>query len=198
MKRQLAYFVIAFVLAIFPGVSMAEDSILGEWISVQRTKGGLGSAKTYNREGVVNGTFGALVDFTYKITGNKLTLSFPDAADRVRNYQIHDAKLTLTDGSDNKQQLTCLSGDAMSGIIGKWIGDHYTGQKQILLFTASENCYLAVPMVSTKGSYQIKGDTLTESFEGKGKQDWKWSIKDNVLTLTDIVQDKTEKYTRRK
>jgi len=198
MKRQLAYFVIAFVLAIFPGVSIAEDSILGEWISVQRTKGGLGSAKTYNREGIVNGTFGALVDFTYKITGNKLTLSFPDAADIVQNFQIHDSKLTLTDGSGNKQELTRISDDAKAGIIGKWIGDHYTGQKQILHFTASENCYLAVPMVSAKGSYQIKGDTLTESFEGKGKQDWKWSIKDNVLTLTDVTQDKSEKYMRKK
>jgi|WetSurMetagenome_2_1015567.scaffolds.fasta_scaffold148087_1 hypothetical protein len=198
MKRQLAYFVIICVLCISSSVSIAEDSILGEWISVHRTKGGLGSTKIYNREGIVNRTFGALVDYTYKVTGNKLTLSFPDAADIVQTLQIDDTKLILTDGSGNKQELTRLSGDAKYGIIGKWTGDHYTGKKQILHFTESNNCYLAVPMLSAKGSYQIKDDTLTETFEGKGKQVWQWSIKDNVLILTDLTQGNSEKYMRKK
>jgi hypothetical protein len=198
MKRLLTYFAIAFVIAIFPAISRAENPILGEWISVQRTKGGLGSAKVYTREGIVTGTFGALVDFTYKATGNQVTLSLPGADDIVQTFQIDGTKLILTDVSGNKQELIRMSGDAKSGIIGKWIGDHYTGKKQILHFTELNNCYLAVPMVSAKGSYQIKGDMVTEAFEGKGKQEWKWAIKDNVLILMDNTQGKSEKYMRKK
>jgi hypothetical protein len=54
-----------------------------------------------------------------------------------------------------------------------------------------------VPFESIKGSYQIKGDLLTESFEGKSKLEWKWLIKNNELILTD-AQGKSERYMRKK
>jgi hypothetical protein len=179
-------------------MSHSENSVLGEWVSVERTKGGLGTAKIYTADGAVHATFGALVDFKYKIIGNKLTLSFPDAADIVQNVEINGTKMILTDDTGNKQELTRISGDAKFGIIGKWMGDHYTGQKQILHFTTLKNCYLSVPMISAKGTYQVKGDNLIESFEGKNKKEWRWAIDDNVLTLTEAAQGKPEKYMRKK
>ncbi len=197
MKRQWLYFVIVVVLAITPALSIAADSILGEWISVERSKGGLGAAKNYNKDGTVQATFGALVDFKYKVTGKKITLSFPEADDIVQKFEIKDSKLVLTDATGNKQELTRISDDAITGLLGKWTGVHYTGAKQILHFTAAHNCYLAVPMISADGTYIIMGDILTESYKDKGSQNYKWTIRDNVLILTD-GQGKTEKYMRKK
>jgi hypothetical protein len=197
MKRQIINSLIALVIVITPGLGAA-DSILGEWISVERTKGGLGEAKTYEKDGTVHATFGALVDFKYKRTGDKLRLSFPGADDIVQKMEIRGSKMILTDKAGNKQELTHIDGHAKAGIIGKWTGDHYTGQKQILHFTASKNCYLAVPMLSAKGTYQIKGDMLIESFDGKGKTDMKWAIHDSLLILTDAAQGETKKYKRKK
>jgi len=197
MKKRYTFFAIVIVVAIFTAVSMAQDSFLGEWLFVQRSRGGLGSTKSYSREGTVTVTYGALVDFTYKVAGNKLTLSFPSEADVVQNSQIEGNKLILTDPSGRKQELTRLSGNPESGIVGQWMGDHYTGQKQILHFTNAGNLYLSVPMVSTNGSYEINGDLLTESFESKGKKEWKWAIKDNLLALTDSA-GRTETYVRKK
>ena len=197
MSKPYALFAIVVAVAISPTVSIGENSLLGEWLSVQRSTGGLGSTKSYSREGVVTGTYGALVDFTYKVAGGKLTLSFSGEPAVVQNFQIEGSKLILTDSSGRKQELNRLSGNAESGIVGQWTGDYYTGQKQILHFTDSGNLYLSVPMVSTKGSYEINGDLLTESFEGKGKKEWKWVIKDNVLTLTDAA-GKSETYMRKK
>lgn len=199
MKKQLHFLLLIFIILAWGTPICAQSSIVGEWISVERSKGGLGSAKTYIADNTVQATFGALVDFKYKLDGNKITLSFPGADDIVQKIEIKDTKMILTfETTGGKQELTRIGGDPKSGIIGKWTGDHYTGGKQILHFTTSNNCYLSVPMISAKGSYQIKDDTLRESFEGQKKAEWKWAIQDNVLTLTDKKQGKTEKYMRKK
>jgi hypothetical protein len=200
IKRQMVNLVITMVLIITPSLSVAANSLLGEWISVERSKGGLGAAKNYTQDGNVRATFGALVDFKYKIVGKKLTLSLPQvpkATDIVQTFQINGDKLTLTDDTGNKQELTRMPGAGNSGIIGKWTGDHYTGAKQILHFTKEQNCYLAVPMISADGTYTIMGDVLSESYKDKGSQHYKWAIQDGVLTLNDS-QGKTEKYMRKK
>jgi len=200
MKRQFITCLIAIAFLITPGLSAAADSILGEWISVERTKGGLGAAKNYSKVDSVQATFGALVDFKYKLDGKKLTLSLPqvpEASDIVQTFKIDGDKLTLTDDSGNKQELTRIPGAGNSGIIGKWTGDHYTGAKQILHFTKEQNCYLAVPMISADGTYTIMGDVLSESYKDKGSKHYKWTIQDGVLTLNDS-QGKTEKYMRKK
>lgn len=196
MKRQFFYLTISLLLAIFPTLSNAESQILGEWYSVQRSNG-LGSAKTYSEDGTVYVTFGALVDFKYELKGDKLTISFPKADDIIQKVEIKNGNMTLTDAAGNKQELTRMDGNTSIGIIGKWTGDHYTGKKQILDFTAGKTCHLAVPMLSVKGTYQVKGDTLTESFEEKGTKDWKWAIHDNLLMLTETGQGKSEKYIRK-
>jgi len=200
MKRQLIRCLIVIASFIPPGLSAAADSILGEWISAESTKGGLGAAKNYSKDGSVQTSFGALVDFKYKLDEKKLTLSLPqepEASDIVQTFKIDGDKLTLTDDSGNKQELTHMPGAGNSGIIGKWTGDHYTGSKQILHFTKEQNCYLAVPMISEDGTYTIMGDVLSESYKDKGTKHYKWTIQDGVLILNDS-QGKTGKYKRKK
>lgn len=190
------------LLTIITAVTLnaAESPILGEWISVERTKGGLGSARNFAADGVVQATFGAFVDFQYKLDGNKLTLTLVmpgGAPDIVQQVEIKDATMTIAMGTQEKQELTRIAGTPQSGIIGKWTGNHYAGGKQILQFTPSNNCYFSLPMKSTKGTYQINGDKLIEVFGGQNKTEWIWSIDNDVLTLKQ-AEGKTQKYMRMK
>ena len=187
---------IALFLAVLLDDCIAEESIIGEWLAVERTRGGLGASKSYRPDGIVNSTFGALVDFKYETIGNKLILSFSNEPDKAQVFEISGAKLILSNESGLKEELTRLSGDEHSGIVGKWIGDHYTGAKQILHFTARHNCYLAVPMMSANGSYLINGNKLTETYDN-GKEDLKWAISENILTLSNTHTGENKKYMRK-
>lgn len=197
MKKLALLFSTICILFVLISVGIANELLLGDWRSVVRSKGGLGSAKAYKSDGIVYVTYGALVDFKYTLQGNMLIFSFPDADDIVQTVEVQDTKLTLIDQAGNKEELTRAEGDPKAGIIGKWTGDHYTGQKQTLHFTASKNCYLSVPMIFAKGKYQVKGNTLIESYEGKDDYVWIWSIQEDVLTLTSTKNEKVEKYKRK-
>jgi hypothetical protein len=143
MKYMLNFCV--FIFALFPLQAEATESIHGEWISVNRTKGGLGATKTYKQNNQMISTFGALVDFEFKLDKNQLILSIPNTPDITQNVIFSDTKLILTDKSGNKQELTRLDKKGSANIAGRWIGNHYTGAKQILHFTDKQNCYFSVP-----------------------------------------------------
>lgn len=49
---------ISLVLAFYSSILKSDDLITGTWISDQRSKGGLGSTKTYDNEGKVTATYG--------------------------------------------------------------------------------------------------------------------------------------------
>ena len=198
MKRVRLYLVLAAVLLVAPAIAGAAESIVGEWLALDRTRDGLGVARTYTGDGSVQASHGSLIDYRYNLAGKKLVLSAPPREATVLYVEIKGAQLTLTDISGNQQKLTRISGDSKSGIIGKWTGDHHTGRKQIMHFTEARNCYVSVPIVSEKGSYSIKGDTLTETFKGKrGTGRWQWEIYNDVLTLTGLDKDEKERYRRK-
>ena len=194
MMQPLVRMLLALSLSF--SVIEGDDPITGVWVSVQRSRGELGGTKTYDREGNITATYGALVEFKYEISGNKIIMSFPGEPDLYLSFQLNGNKLTLIDDSGNSQELSRLSADAAFEIIGKWTGKHYTGAQQILQFTKSNDCYLSVPMISEDGSYLIKGNVLLERFNGKGEKEWEWSIEDSVLVLRDS-SGKREMYSRR-
>lgn len=198
MKRQSLYLALAAVLIICPAIAAGAESILGEWLALERTRDGLGVTKTYTKGGSVEATYGSLIDYRYNLAGKKLILSAPPKEPFVLYVEIKGSKLTLTDISGNKQKLTRVSGNQQSGIIGKWSGDHHAGKKQVMHFTASRNCYVSVPIVTEKGSYNIKGDNLTERFKGKrGERKWQWTIDYDILSITSRTKDESEKYRRK-
>jgi len=196
MIRLAQYLVLAAVTIVCPAIAAASGAIFGEWLALER-KDGLGVAKTYTQNGGVQATYGALIDYRYKLAGKKLVLSSPPNEAIVRYVEINAAKLILTDLSGNRQKFTRISGDVRSGIIGKWTGDHHTGRKQVMHFTAAKNCYVSVPIVTEKGSYSLKADTLTEKISGKRTENWQCSIDNDVLTLTSPGKDKSEQYRRK-
>jgi hypothetical protein len=62
--------------------AVAGDDVVGMWSSSSRTKGGLGSQRTFTEDGNVTNTFGALVDFKYEVNGSQVTMALlaPDGS----------------------------------------------------------------------------------------------------------------------
>lgn len=197
MKRQLLHLALAAFLIFCPAIGAATESILGEWIAMEKTKDGLGVVKAYTKDGNVQATYGALIDYRYTLAGKKLTLSSPPKEPAVLYIEMKGPKLILTDISGNKQKLTRVAGNQKSGIIGKWAGDHHTGQKQVMHFTASKKCYISVPILTQKGTYNIKANNLTETFKNKGTEKLQWAIDNEILLITSRAKNISEKYKRK-
>jgi hypothetical protein len=197
MHRLSLSLTLVAVLIICSGAETKAASILGEWVALVRTKEGLGLSKTYTKDGTVQVIYGALHEYRYNLAGKKLVISSPPQEPSVLYVELKSSKLILTDIAGNKQKLTRVSGSEKSGIVGKWSGDHHTGRKQVLHFTASRNCYISVPIITENKSYTIKADKLTETFKGKKTEEWQWAIDEDILTLSNITKETSEKYRRK-
>ena len=182
------------------GLKADQNPLVGEWVSVSRSRGGLGGAKIYESDGKVIATFGALIDLKYKISeGTLLLVDEKGSPFWDTNVNIQGSTMILKDRkTGQEQELKRIGETDRSGIIGKWIGDHYTGNKYIMHFTTSGNCYFAVPMVQTNGRYNLNGDKLTEEFPEKGKTKYNMALKNEILTLTTIEEKGIEKYKKKK
>jgi len=201
MKTRVLILLSALLFMLSPQCLYAnDDPLIGEWVSATRTKGSLGGSKYFNKDGTVIVTFGALVDFTYKTKDNILSL-YDDKgtfiADNEFKFSGSNLILKNTKGGE-AQELTRVQGEPLPNIIGKWVGDHYTGKKQCIHFTKGLNCYFSVPFEQVKGTYKVNGDTYTEEFSEKEKTEWKISIENDLLTLTKKDGSKVEKYRKKK
>jgi hypothetical protein len=58
--------------------SAAANELTGVWSAHARTRGGLGAQWVFAANGEATATFGALVDFTYTIEGNRITMTSGD------------------------------------------------------------------------------------------------------------------------
>jgi hypothetical protein len=201
MKGNCLIVLAVVCLGALASVSLAaENPVLGEWVPVSTTKGGLGGTRTFETNGTVVVAFGAALNLKYKVENSELVLSDETSTPvQSLDFTITGTTLTLTNSkTGKKEELTRVKGSEGKGLVGKWIGDHYTGQKQIMHFTTNMNCYLSVPFQSVSGSFSVVGDTLTEEFPNEGKTEWKWEIAEDVFTLTKKSGNKTEKYKRKK
>jgi hypothetical protein len=201
MKAIAVIFLSALLLAQSPQVLLAgDDPLIGEWVSTTRSKGGLGGSRYFKNDGTVIVTIGALIDFKYKITENILQLyDETGALVTSQEFKISGSDLLLHEIKTGKEQkLTRVQGDPLPNILGKWVGDHYTGGKQCMHFTQGLNCYFSVPFGQAKGTYKVNGETYIEESPEKGKTEWKISIKDDLLTLTKKDGSKIEEYKKKK
>jgi len=186
-------------LCLLPGLSVAQDTPIGEWVPVSTSRGGLGGTRAYDTNGVVSVGFGAVLNLKYKLDDGKLSIMGENCPLPPQTFTIAGDTLTLTNPkSEKEQKLTRVKNSGGDGIVGKWTGDHYTGAKQVMHFTTNMNCYFSVPIISLTGYFSLDGNKLTEEFPKKGKTEWKWEVKDDVLTMTKTDGSKTEKYKRQK
>lgn len=162
-----------------------ENSIIGEWFPVDTSAGGIGSGFEFFDDGKYTQISGAYLILKYDVEGDTLTTYFPDEPSIEQKMDINGDKMRLIDRDGNIEELSRISGGLENGIVGKWTGDHYTGGKQIIVFTESQNEYFSVPMYSSSGMYEVLGDTIMlYGDEDNSTSKFQWSVSDNKLTIT--------------
>lgn len=172
-----------------------ENLMVGEWFPLNTSSGGLGAGYTFNEDGKFTTILGAYVAFKYKLEGDTLIMILPGAGENKVKVEVNSTKLIFIN-NDKNTELTRIAGDNNTGIIGKWSGDHDTGSKQIIDFTASEDMYLSVPMTTRQGTYEIKGE-IVELLE-ETNSSYRWSVMGDSLTLKTIADEKSYKFVRMK
>lgn len=181
-------------------VYAGDNPLIGEWVSTVRSKGGLGGSRYFSADGTVIVTYGALIDLKYKTTGNILSL-YNENKELVTEHEFMFSGTNLllkevTTGREDK--LTRVEGESVHNIIGKWVGDHYTGGKKCMHFTEGQNCYFSVPFFQGKAKYKVDGDAYVEESVEKGLTEWKVSIEGDLLILTKKDGSKLEEYRKKK
>ena len=176
-------------------IEQKEDLIVGEWFPLNTSRTGLSSGYTFTADGNFTAVSGAYVVFKYKHEGDTLIMTMPGDEQEVKQkIELTDTKLSLSQTGPDKvtvkvTELTRVSGDSKTGIIGKWTGDHYSGVKQTMYFTPELNQYFSLPMNSKEGTYKIKGNFL--EFSGQEIK-FQWSVNEDTLTLKVLDDEKTE------
>src|SRR5205814_4781926 len=101
-------------------VAQPEASIVGNWVAVHRSNGGIGSLWEFNKNGTLRMGIGAMVDMPYKQEGDKLILpsvtTDPGAKPLISTIRIEGGMLTETpEGAHEVPRKFVRSGPAKSG-----------------------------------------------------------------------------------
>jgi hypothetical protein len=204
MRRAISIILLAtFLVVSLSGLSSASDpsEIVGKWASAVRTKGGLGTRYNFEESGVVSSSFGALVDFDYRIEGQsvKTTLKGDKEQTDSTPFEIRGDKLILNPSDpDKRQEMTRTAVTAANAhpIVGIWSFKHYTGGMATMQYTTTGLAQLSVPFDSLRGRFKRQGEVLQIDFDGMPSFKRKFRLEDDHLLFLADDQNKQEEYLR--
>lgn len=172
--------------------AIAAPDIAGLWSADERTKGGLGSQWLFSGDGHVTMSFGAIVDFTYRVEGNRLitTFSQPGEApeETTAEFVVGGDVLTLNPNDPETRRRMTRMGQAVGGarpIVGAWTYTHYTGSQAIDRYSRNGSMLLSVPFQSVEGTYKLLDGRITITLEGQAPSEVSIRVSGSKMTLTD-------------
>lgn len=202
MKKTTVIIILSTLIWFIHASAFAEDSVVGIWSSMARTKGGLGSQWIFTKEGKVTHTFGALVDFKYEIKGNRLKTTFevPDQSTNEvveEEFTLDGETLTLNPRTPDRKQVMKRLGKSHNGkhaIVGDWTYTHYTGGLALMRYSREGVAQLSVPFRTLEGTYRITQGILHIELTDQKTITSKYRRDNNLLILTESANAEN-KYT---
>lgn len=183
--------------------SLADETsgIVGKWAAVARTKGGLGARYIFQENGTVTSSFGALVDFDYRIEDKIIKMNLKSDKDQVDStpFEIVKDKLILNPTNPDKRQEMSRSAVTTAKahpIVSIWSYKHYTGGMATMQYTTKGLAQLSVPFDTLSGAYKVQGQELQIDFDGKPSLKRKIHLEGNSLIFLPDGQKKQEGYLR--
>jgi hypothetical protein len=197
MHVVVGLIVVATVLA---GPALADDRILGRWDSQSRSKGGIGSMLHFQRDGTVDVTVGAMLDFKYRTAGNRLSLDLGTETFGPIEYSIKGNRLIRKDpkvGTTSEASRVAGSTPPVPTIVGTWRSSHPTGADLVEEFMPDGVLLYRVPFRTDKGHYQADGSTLSMQIPRRPRPYVAtYRIVGNLIILTYRHNGKEERYMR--
>ena len=170
--------------------------LLGRWRSLETSRGGLGTMLEFRQEGVVEYSFGAIVETPYRIEGNQLVL--PPGTDNGP-----EQRQTITWLGDNKLRLRSADepepGDELARksprktslklIVGEWGGKRDMGGHEVdvlYFFYADGRCLLLIPFLTQKGSYSTSSGRIHLDWPGCPSPEATFKVENEILIFTPV------------
>ncbi|NVN92646.1 MAG: hypothetical protein HXX11_18905 [Desulfuromonadales bacterium] len=204
MKRLIMPILLAaFLMTSLGGLCSASDQseLVGKWASVARTKGGLGTRYYFEESGIVMSSFGALVDFDYKIEGQMMKTNLKGEKEQTDSapFEIVGDKLILNPSDQTtRQEMTRSTITATNAhpVVGVWSFKHYAGGMATMQYTTNGLAQLSVPFDTVKGKFAVQGQSLQIDFDGMPSVTREFRLEGNRLLFLPDGKNMEEKYIR--
>jgi len=166
--------------------------LLGKWEAVDRSMGGIGTTLEFMADGSMAMSPGAMVDFDYQLSGNRLVATGRGEAGEppvVQNYEVRfeGDQLIQKDLGLGVEMRMLRVGEGPPGeptIVGVWRGEPASPDAPALapelqegaeimarntrwIFTADGRMLLRIPFRRDLGAYSVEGNTLVMRLEGE-------------------------------
>lgn len=184
--------------AVAQGVVAVPGALLGTWEAISRSEGGLGSTIAFAADNTLTFTMGAMVDMSYRRSGDSLFVSSPDGDLAPAKIAIvHDTLVVTRNGREQREsRVGAVVGD--NPLVGNWTYLHYTGVPAYEEYTASGAYHLRVPIRTLQGNYTAFGDAAMLHLlgDGGGDRSVKFTVVGDTLQLS--WDGQTSRYLRAK
>jgi hypothetical protein len=168
------------------GAVAVPGALLGSWEAMSRSEGGLGSTIAFAPDNTLTFTMGAMVDMSYRRSGDSLFVTGPDGDLAPAKFAfVHDTLVVTRNG---REQREVRVGSIVAGnpLVGSWTYLHYTGVPAFEEYTATGAYHLRVPIRTLQGNYTAFGDAamLHLMGDGGGDRNVKFSVVGDTLQLS--------------
>jgi hypothetical protein len=173
-------------IAAAQAVVAVPSALLGSWEAINRSEGGLGSTIVFAPDNALTFTMGAMVDMSYRRSGDSLFVTGPggDLAP-AKIAIVHDTLVVTRNGREQREtRVGPVAGD--NPLVGQWTYRHYTGVPAYEEYTAAGAYHLRVPIRTLQGNYTAFGDAamLHLMGDGGGDRNVKFSVVGDTLQLS--------------
>lgn len=138
------------------------QDLVGLWESRETSKGGIGHTVEFRPDGTYVEATTVIVDFTYRVSGDRLTVE-EVKEDQGARIEIQGDTLIQTqrDGSTLKKKRLGKVEEGSPAIVGAWRYRHPTGVTAYERYTPDGRLLFRLPMTSSTGCYKAAGDRLS-------------------------------------
>lgn len=191
---------------LFAAVASAQEDqsvkLLGRWRSVETSRGGIGSMLTFQKEGVVDYSPGAVVEMRYRVEGNELVLppgttNGPEQRQTMTWLDNDRLRLGLTEGQPGPELARKGSpSDSASPIVGEWSGVRDMGGNRVevtYLFYPDGMGLLLIRFLTQRGSYSLGNGRIHLALPTRPSVDASFKVDGELLTLTTNGRSETYK-----
>jgi hypothetical protein len=145
-----------FLLAHYLVADPPPQNLLGRWRSVETSKGGIGAMLTFQSNGVVDFSPGAVVEMNHRIEGSQLilppaTITGPEQRQQMEFHGEHQLRLITIAGGQRATLVLTRKGrvhDAANPILGEWVGSQEMEGRRMdahyLFYPAGKGLFLSL------------------------------------------------------
>ena len=184
--------------------------LVGDWESVKRSMGGLGVTFHFAADGSAAMSPGAMVDYTYTLTGNHLVMKMVNPSDASAAPEVADVHIdgdtmlqkSTSGGPDIKLVRLTPAVPGAPAIAGKWGRDpaakveteddapQLQSARETMArnytneYTADGKMRMRIPFITRKGTYKVDGDLLRLRYSDGGVTAVRYEFKEGKLFLS--------------